>query len=170
MQASRRAIARVGLSFDVVMPGIEKYLGEVNQWLVKSMDETTASRMATVVQDAMSDRSNFEDILDRIMQDPAFNEQRAQLVARTETTRISNGVRLETATVAERETGRVMRKRWISSRDERTRDTHRENDDGEYYPLDYVWPTGSSVPDEYNCRCVLTFRADDGGATVGAET
>jgi SPP1 gp7 family putative phage head morphogenesis protein len=170
MQASRRAIARVGLSFDVVMPGVEKYLSEVNQWLVKSMDETTASRMATVVQDAMADRSNFDEILDRIMQDPAFNEQRAQLVARTETTRISNGVRLETATVAERETGRVMRKRWISSRDERTRDTHRENDDGEYYPLDYVWPTGSSVPDEYNCRCVLTFRADDGGATVGAET
>jgi SPP1 gp7 family putative phage head morphogenesis protein len=168
-QASRRAIARVGISFDVVLPGIDKYIGGVNEWLAKSLGETTASRMAGIVQSAMAERSTFDTILDRIMADVSFDESRAQMIARTETTRISNGVRLETASVAERETGRVMRKRWISSRDDRTRDTHLENDDGEYYPLDYIWPTGSGVPDEPNCRCVLTFKADDGGATVGDE-
>jgi HK97 family phage portal protein len=168
-QASRRAIARVGISFDVVLPGIDKYIGGVNEWLAKSLGETTASRMAGIVQNAMAERSTFDTILDRIMADVSFDESRAQMIARTETTRISNGVRLETASVAERETGRVMRKRWISSRDDRTRDTHLENDDGEYYPLDYIWPTGSGVPDEPNCRCVLTFKADDGGATVGDE-
>jgi len=170
MQAAQRATARVGLSFDVVLPGIEKYVADLNQWLAKSLNETTAANYADIVQKAMAERSTFDEILARIQGEPDTDAIRATFVARTETTRIANATRLETAKVAERETGRVMRKRWISSRDDRTRDTHRENDDGEYYPLDYVWPTGSSVPDEYNCRCVLTFRADDGGATVGAET
>jgi len=170
MQAAQRATARVGLSFDVVLPGIEKYVADLNQWLAKSLNETTAANYADIVQKAMAERSTFDEIFAKIQAEPDTDAIRATFVARTETTRIANATRLETAKVAERETGRVMRKRWISSRDDRTRDTHRENDDGEYYPLDYVWPTGSSVPDEYNCRCVLTFRADDGGATVGAET
>jgi HK97 family phage portal protein len=169
MTAARRAISRVGISFDVVLPGIERYLAGRNEWLVKMLGETTASRMADIVQTAMAERATFDDILGRIQQSTAFDENRASMIARTETTRLSNGVRLETASVAQAETGRTMRKRWISSRDDRTRDSHLENDDGEYYDLDYVWPTGSGVPDEPNCRCVLTFRADDGGPTVGAE-
>jgi HK97 family phage portal protein len=170
LQASRRAIARVGVSFDVVLPGINRYLANANEWLVKELGQTTASRMAGLVQEAMVERLPFNEILDRIMDNSAFDEARAQTIARTETTRISNGVRLESASIAQSETGRTMRKRWISSRDDRTRDSHLANDDGEYYPLDHVWATGSGVPDEPNCRCVLTFKADDGGATVGDGT
>jgi HK97 family phage portal protein len=156
--ASRRAIARVGVSFDVVLPGIQGYAAQANEWLAKVMGETTATRVAQVVQDAMIERATYDDILSRIESNPAFDSARADMVARTETTRLSNGARLETAAVVQQETGRETLKRWISSRDERTRDTHIENDDGEYYTLDYVWPTGSGVPDEPNCRCVLTFK------------
>jgi SPP1 gp7 family putative phage head morphogenesis protein len=153
-----------------VLPGINRYLSNANEWLVKELGQTTASRMAGLVQEAMVERLPFNEILDRIMDNSAFDEARAQTIARTETTRISNGVRLESASIAQSETGRTMRKRWISSRDDRTRDSHLANDDGEYYPLDHVWATGSGVPDEPNCRCVLTFKADDGGATVGDGT
>jgi len=156
--ASRRAIARVGVSFDVVLPGIQGYAAQANEWLAKVMGETTATRVAQVVQDAMIERATYDEILSRIETNPAFDSARADMVARTETTRLSNGARFETAAVVQQETGRQTLKRWISSRDERTRDTHIENDDGEYYTLDYVWPTGSGVPDEPNCRCVLTFK------------
>jgi SPP1 gp7 family putative phage head morphogenesis protein len=109
----------------------------------------------------MVERQPFLQIVDTIASDPAFGENRAFMIARTETNRIANGARLDVAKEIENSTGRTVLKTWLSSRDDRVRDEHIQNDDGEWYQLDYEWPTGSVAPDEPNCRCQLLTQMQD---------
>jgi SPP1 gp7 family putative phage head morphogenesis protein len=155
--ASRRLTARLGLDFNVVQEGLARFASNETAYLAKVLGQTTASRMAAIVQESMAERATFGDIVERIMRSTAFDENRAMMIARTETTRITNGARLESARQVEHNTGQIMLKSWLSSRDDRTRETHLEMDDGEWYPIEYEFPVGTKAPNEPNCRCQLGY-------------
>ena len=156
--AARRMTARIGIDFDVIQPGLAKYAAEETDFLVSVMGETTGKGVAQTVQRATTDRVPLTELRDRLETLPEFDRKRAQLVARTETTRATNGAQRRTAQEFEAQTGERIEKSWLSSRDDRVRDEHEEFDDGTWHPVDYEWPNGLANPGEPNCRCTLEYR------------
>lgn len=87
-------------------------------------------------------------------------EQRAMLIARTETTAMTNGASLRGMQAAEQDFRLGYRKLWITVGDDRVRDTHlaEEGPFPEGIPLDEAFEvTGLEYPQEPNCRCTLMY-------------
>jgi SPP1 gp7 family putative phage head morphogenesis protein len=156
-RSARRVTARLGWSFDVVQEGLAKYITEEVDFLVSVMGETTGRAVAETVQSALVDRVPLTELRSRLETLPAFDRKRAQLVARTETTRATNGAQRRTVEEGARELGVTTQKTWLSSRDDRVRDEHDMRDDGEWYGMDHTWG-GLKEPGEPNCRCTLDYR------------
>jgi len=87
-------------------------------------------------------------------------------IARTETTRVENGAKLDVGKQGEK-LGFVMKKEWVSTTDERTRDEH-SNADGQQVDMDepftvggeqLMYPgdtsLGASAWNTINCRCTI---------------
>lgn len=133
---------------------------------------TTREYIADVLSLAAEKGWGFDRIVSEI-RDPALNERRARLIARTETVTAGNGA----AYIYAKETDLPMNKTWISVRDKRTRDAHRLIDNtvldidtpftlvGEegtvqmQQPGARKQPNGASVPGEQviQCRCTAAF-------------
>lgn len=159
LAAGQRMSARLGFSFDLVQEGIERYIAEETDFLVRVMGETTGKAVAGTVQAALEERVPLTDLRKRLEALPEFDRTRAQLVARTETTRASNGAQRRAASEYQSATGTRVQKTWISSRDVRVREEHDEQDDGEWYGVDETFPVvGLTEPGEPNCRCTLGYR------------
>ena len=156
--ASRRLTARLGIDFNVVQEGLAKYAAEETDFLVSVMGESTGKAVARTVQSSVEEAIPLRDLRGRLEELPEFSRTRAQLVARTETTRATNGAQRRTAEEFESQTGERIEKSWLSSRDDRVRDEHWELDDGEWYAVDHEWPNGLKSPGEPNCRCTLEYR------------
>lgn len=159
VQASGRKMAnRFGFDFDVVQPGMQRYAAEETAFLVRAMGETTGEQVAKAVQDSIEASESAVDLRKRLQELPAFNRERAQLVARTETTRATNGAQRRTMSEYQAKTSNTVEKAWISSRDDRVRDEHQELDNGEFIPVDAAFANGLTEPGEPNCRCTLGYR------------
>jgi HK97 family phage portal protein len=157
--AAQRLASRLSVSFDVIQPGLDRYLANELDFLTSVMGDTTGEAVARTMQQALNDQVPYVEIRDRLERLPAFSPERAELVARTETTRAANGAQMSVAEGYQQETGRVMEKTWISSRDgDRVRVEHQENDDGQWYPLNHDWPSDGQKPSAPNCRCTLGYR------------
>lgn len=107
-----------------------------------------------------------------ITNDIAMSKSQALRVARTETGRALSQANLDSATVAQNN-GFKMMKRWIATKDTRTRDTHRHLD-GKSIPLDETFKSSgcvglapklfvgvASAKENINCRCKLLHYIDD---------
>ena len=158
INAARRATARIGLSFDLVQPGILRYAAEETAFLVAKMGETTGKAVAGAVQASLEADESMRKLELRLRELDAFDRKRALLVARTETTRATNGAQRRSMQEIEGQTGRRVEKAWISSRDERVREEHDALDDGVWYPLEHTFDNGRTEPGEPNCRCTLAYR------------
>jgi HK97 family phage portal protein len=156
--AAQRLASRLSVSFDVIQPGLDRYLANELNFLTSVMGDTTGEAVARTMQQALGDQVPYLEIRDRLERLPAFSPERAELVARTETTRASNGAQMSVAEGYQQETGRVMEKTWISSRDSRVREEHAGHDDGQWYPLDHQWGSDGEKPSTFNCRCTLGYR------------
>ena len=106
-------------------------------------DNLTVSQMGKQLRDYYSDRSTFK----------------AMRIARTEVTQSASFGSLEAA----KQTGVVKTKIWISSRDDRVRDSHIDID-GEEVELDGTFSNGCSAPgiggdaeETIQCRCALVY-------------
>jgi HK97 family phage portal protein len=127
--------------------------------------ETLDNEIVEAVQDAVSagfdEGETIDQITDRINDVYDFAAStRAERIARTETASAANAGNQE----AMKQTG-VEKKEWLSSRDEKTRETHKEMD-GQVVGIseDFVSPSGARLqfpgdPDapaeeRINCRCV----------------
>jgi SPP1 gp7 family putative phage head morphogenesis protein len=155
--AATRFTSRLGWSFDVVQEGLAKYISEEVDFLARVMGETTGRAVAETVQKSLVDRIPLPELRSRLETLPEFDRKRAQLVARTETTRATNGAQRRSAEAGARELGVELQKSWLSSRDERVRDDHADRDDGEWYAMDHTWGD-LKEPGEPNCRCTLDYR------------
>lgn len=142
--------------------------GEASRRRITSVAETTRSQIIRAVAAGFADGLGQRGVADYVMDViPSINAARAGLIARTET----HGAANNGANEAARETGLQLRREWISSEDERTRDSHDmglieivgmdEPFDvgGELlqYPGDPNGPPGETI----NCRCAIGFIVDE---------
>jgi len=141
-QASRLWIARQGA--ESVRSIIETNLLDVRNVILQGkVDNLTVTQIGSKLRDFYADRSAFK----------------AMRVARTEVAAASSYGNLEAA----RQSGVVKKKRWLTSRDDRVRDSH-EAMDGEPVELDGIFSNGCEAPgicgdpaEAINCRCILQF-------------
>ncbi|MGL5646717.1 MAG: phage minor head protein [Clostridium sp.] len=103
----------------------------------------------------------IQDIAARISKITGYNENRSTLIARTETTRVQNKARLDAFTYGA-DQGLKLKKKWVSTIDNRTRSSHQWLN-GEERELDESFSNGLMNPgalggapkDICNCRCTV---------------
>ncbi len=153
-----RMTTRFGISYSVVQKGLARYAETETAFLVAKMGETTGRQVARAVQASIEEKEPMPALRNRLEQLPAFGRERAELVARTETTRTTNTAQRRTLSEYQDATDSLVEKAWISSRDDRVRDEHDALDNGEYIPIDQPFDNGLQQPGEPNCRCTLGYR------------
>lgn len=162
-QTGRRAVERVsadvGISFDLLQPGLLEYTQKEAAFLVTSVTNTTKQAIRDALSAGLVEGESIPDLAKRIQESGAFARSRAELIARTEVTRVSNGGQRASLQAYAAETGDVVKKSWLSARDARVRDTHRAMD-GETALVDAAFSNGLQEPSEPNCRCTLTYELE----------
>lgn len=145
--------ADLGFRWDLVRDGIKDYAEREAAWLVTNITETTRDRIAAVVASGIEEGLGARKLAGRIEDATAFNRERAQLIARTEATRVSNGAPVAALKALR---GSQFTKTWTTAGDDRVRDEHVELE-GETVGVDEKFSNGLAFPSEPNCRCILTF-------------
>lgn len=170
-RAVRKAAARLGISFDLLEPGLLRYASAESAFLADVMGEATGKMVADAVQAGLAAGETVAALVKRLEDLPAFDRTRAKMVARTETTRAWNGAQRRALSDFQRESGKRIRKTWLSARDDRVRPEHEELD-GTELGVDEEFSNGLKEPGEPNCRCTLTYRVldPDGGDLEVEET
>lgn len=140
---------------------------EINQTTKESLSKKIVDAVSEAVREGYSKSETVAQIRDRIEEVYQFaQEGRAQRIAQTETISASNAGSFE----GMRQTG-VQKKEWLSSRDDKTRETH-INVDGQVVDIGGKFEVGGSTlsfpgdpegpPDEIiNCRCTLIPVVED---------
>lgn len=168
--AASSAAAATGISFDLLLPSLLRYTDREAAWLVTNVTDTTKQEIRDALRKALEEGapisprpdSTVKSIRERIEELGTFSESRATLIARTETTRVTNGAQRETLSEYQAESGRKVTKEWLSAGpDGRTRDEHLELD-GTRIGIDEEFTdpkTGDRMlaPSQPNCRCSLLY-------------
>lgn len=127
--------------------------------------QTTANRIKRIVEMGLLNGDSIDEIARDLDERKTFGAQRARTIARTESTKAVN-MATDQAYSAAANSGINIRKEWLSSKDDKVRDTHIELD-GQIVDVNqrFVVPsTGDStespaafgVPaEDINCRCTL---------------
>lgn len=182
-------VLRAGMSrpeaHDRLLDWRREYLDARRQELVDVPDEITsqlrtrlsdlADELGTTVDDA---RDAAQEMLDEGY--PSW-ENRAQLIARTETVGANNQGSLESMSAMAELDGIVATKTWLATSDSKTRADHAEID-GTTVPLDGTFDVGGvamngpgdnagGAAQVCNCRCTLTYEfPEDPTADLGPAT
>lgn len=155
-QAVERVSTEMGLSFELLQPGLLDYTEREAAWLVTRVTDTTKEEIRNALAAGLEEGDAIPALRKRIQELGAFGPSRAELIARTETTRVYNGAQLESMTAYAADSGEKIQKTWIATRDARTRDEHAALD-GETRGVDEAFSNGLQVPGEPNCRCTIGF-------------
>jgi len=141
---------------------------EVIRRRITEVTETTRDQIIRAVRkgydDGLGQRGVASYILDIV---PELADYRANMIARTETHGAANYGSQEAA----KQTGLPMKKQWLATDDERTRETHREAN-GQIVGMDDTFRVGESdlqfpgdpagTADEViNCRCAVGYIIDE---------
>lgn len=158
----RSVASAVGLSYTVLEPGLADFVAEEAGFLASVMGETTGRQVAGIVEKTLTRGGLISDLRKNLEDAASFSRKRAQLVARTETTRAWNGAQRRSLASWEEEQPEGVRtvKQWLSSRDLRVREEHAALDDGKLYRINEQFPNGLQQPGEPNCRCTLLYEIE----------
>jgi HK97 family phage portal protein len=159
-RALERLVAELGVSFDLLQPGLLSYTEREAAWLVKEVTETTRDAIRQALASGLEGGESIAKLTARIQESGAFAPSRAELIARTETTRVTNGAQRESLSEYADESGARITKRWLSARDGRVRAEHAELD-GEVRGIDEAFSNGLQAPGEPNCRCTMIHRVEE---------
>ncbi len=135
---------------------------------VSLIDETTRILLRDAIAEGVEQGESIRDISRRI--DALYLQEivphRSEVIARTEVISASNAA----SVFAAQSTGMDLVKQWLSTRDDRTRDTHLMAD-GQERPIDepfdvggyqLMWPgdgsLGAPASELVQCRCTVTYR------------
>lgn len=159
-RTARRAVdataAQVGLSFDVLEPGLLKYVERHAAELVSGIADTTRTAVRDALRQSLEKGEGIPEITKRLEELGAFAPSRAELIARTETTTVTNHAGRQSLAGWAKENSARVTKTWLSARDDRVRDEHLELD-GETRSIDKAFSNGLLAPGEPNCRCTLIY-------------
>lgn len=164
-----------GLNFDITNPYIAGQFDKLLEHGIAEINDTTAeklwNKLADGIEAGMSE-SELAGIIDDTVDEWKTGNSRAHMIARTETTKLSNGGLMEGFAETGRELDADVEKEWISTRDDRTRGNKDSDEfnhlaaDGETVPLnepfqntgepiDYPGAPGASVGNVVECRCTM---------------
>ncbi len=159
----RRASAQTGIAFAILQPGLDAYAVQEASFLASVMCNSTGKAVAAVMQTQVAEGALIADTRKALLEIPGFSRKRAQLVARTQTTRVFNGAARAAMSHwqdTQPETVRVT-KTWLTAQDDRVRDEHADLD-GETVGINETFgTTGLSEPSEPNCRCTTVYGIED---------
>ena len=154
-------------NFDFDDPAVEHFVRTETAAKVTLMTETTKDAIAEGVAEGLSQNEGAADIAARIRAsyadwagegDSPLDRSRSFLIARTEAGAAVNFGHNEGARQIEEETGATVLKEWISSRDDRVRDSHAAVD-GEIrrmpdaFSNGLLYPNQAGAPAEERCNC-----------------
>ena len=178
-QQMKRAGATEAKSFDVATDEILTYITTVSAEKVKFITNTTRVDIKNIVIDSVAEGLSILQMMEKL--DKLYLEKiipnRSQTIARTEVVSASNFGNLQGA----KQTSPQLRKVWIPTFDDSTRDTHRAMANhpaiklDEYfdvagsrgrYPADFSLPASQSI----NCRCTIGYEYAKEGDNAAAET
>lgn len=153
-------------AFDVTNPIVTEWITTAVQTLATDVNQTTWEQLREVVRNAIDQGLGVDDIARQISE--VFEQasgNRAQVIARTEAARATNGGSLLSARLS----GVVQRKRWLATLDNRVRATHRSAH-GQVVGLDDDFTIGEGrgphpcaidrAEESIQCRCTLLFLTD----------
>lgn len=119
------------------------------QWRI---DETTRDAVRSLTTDALLQGWKADDLADAIVDDSAFGYDRALMIARTEMRFANSNGTLD----AWRDSGRVEKKEWSTSNDDKVEEVCQANQEAGALELDEPFPSGDDAPPAHpNCRCVI---------------
>jgi HK97 family phage portal protein len=159
-RAAALMAADLGLNAQLLNEDVLKYAQKEAGWLVKGVSKTTREAIGAAITDGLLAGEGATQIASRLRDLPAFTRDRAILVGRTESTRVTNGAPMEALSDFGGRTGQKFIKTWFAVLDSRVRDEH-EAMNGEQVPIDQPFSNGSMAPDEPNCRCTLLYGSVD---------
>lgn len=144
-------------------------LADINDTAKRQVKEALRKALAKAIEDGMSEQDAAQYIVQQMREAMSINVTRAKTIARTET----HGAFSDGRWDAMHKAG-VTRKRWISSRDTKVRDSHRKYErmgpiavDDEFGPgLKRPHDPNGKAADTINCRCkcVAVIDAEQRGA------
>lgn len=163
-KASTRAGAVVSADMNVgynyLNANLLKFAQKNTTTLISGVSKTTSSLVSDIIQGGLDANASVKDIAQLIRDATGFSKSRAELIARTETTRAFNGAPTEALQEYGTESGRVFTKTWFGVMDEKERDEHVAME-GETVGVDEPFSNGSFYPDEPNCRCSVVFTEEE---------
>lgn len=148
---------QVGVAFDLLAPGLTDYVEKHAARLVTAISDTTRNEVAGALRAGLEAGESVPDLTKRLQELGAFGKARAELIARTEVTTVSNNAGVASLKAWAAESGSKVFKAWLATPDDRTRDEHVALD-GEEQPIGKAFSNGLQAPGEPNCRCTLTYR------------
>lgn len=159
--AVKEVATELGISFEVLQPGLLEYTAKEAAWLVTQVTDTTKASVRAALEAGIEAGESVPDIAKRIREsDAAFGKARSELIARTETTRVTNGAQRDSLSDYAATEAATVTKSWLTARDARVRDHHAALD-GEKVGIDETFSDGSEAPHEPNCRCTLLYDLED---------
>jgi len=139
-------------TFDPLTPNIRNVIGSRVREFSQDINVTTKKRLQRLLRDSIAAGDEIEVTANKIREMfNQFSKWRANLIARTETYYASNFGTQEAMRQA-----KVQRKMWITSRDDRVRDTHQIDGQVVGVDEDFMLADGSQMPwpMDFNERCI----------------
>ncbi len=121
--------------------------------LVQGMSQTTKDALNRLVQQAVSEGWSTKQLVDRIVADHAFSEERAMVIARTEAKRANSAGRIESWRASSRVDGVQRRKRVILGMNENHCAVCRSAVLEGAIDIDDTWAAGFMPPFHPSCYC-----------------
>lgn len=152
------------LSASAVRRRVNK-LSDLNATAMRIVKEALRSALAKTIEDGVSEQEAAQLILDAMRHSMTVNMHRAKTIARTETHGAYSDGRWDAMHVAG-----ITRKRWISSRDDKVRDSHKKYEQMGAIGIDAEFAPGLKRPhdpdcdeagDVINCRCKCVAAFDE---------
>jgi len=150
-----------GIRFDITAPDAMAFLSARAQRFARQIAETRWEGLKRSLKAGMEAGEDMLALAGRVQTEIGANPRRAETVARTEVIGAYNGGAEE----AFRQSGIVAEKAWLSTLDDRVRETH-EAMHGQTVPVGepFVSPSGATGPtpgsfgvaaEDINCRCTV---------------
>lgn len=164
VQAAQRGgaviAADLNVSYTLLHPHVLSFAKATSGKLIKGVGETTLETVNRVLTEGLEKNLTTRAIAQNIRDSAAFSKERANLIARTETTKAFNGAPTASLAATAEATGRKFTKTWSGALDDRERDEHVALE-GETVDVGDTFSNGLDFPSEPNCRCTVLFQEVD---------
>lgn len=143
---------------------VDKFVGNRVKGIVDTTKERIKNAIDAAVTKGLSESETHKLVVSHM---DGIDKSRALNIARTETHQVAMETQQQTMETAAESLDATVTKTWVSSLDERTRDSHRDAN-GQTVPVDKPFKVGGAKlrqpgdplgpPEEViNCRCAVTY-------------